>query len=404
MVLKAAITAASKRKVPYELPDRGAINASRAHHVSQEPDSVLTCPRCTYANSPYLLSCEMCGAQLANPRLRASPDPPSPDLAPTGLEVTEQNGNIKISFRTGGDKAFFEKLKHAQTQKKWLLRAAPPIPNPARLSLGVNGDDGLAQGIERPHSTPVGIAQLESRGLSFRKNNEVVIGNAFEDLDALMASAKEIVALAEKFAVDTGKPSDNSIFNESLAALGMVTTKDKMSSGSETLYLSELSRNLAEFLTDDIKGVLRREGGIMPLVDLWSVFNRIRNGVELISPTEFHKAAELWEKFGLPVRLRRFKSGLLVVQRSDWNDGKIIKLLEVWLKGLHEVPPTDPVPWDTTLFGRGIDAQETAQRFGWSVGVATEELEMAEDRGLLCREESIQGVRYWSNHLLNDDM
>jgi ESCRT-II complex subunit VPS36 len=44
-----------------------------------------------------------------------------------------------------------------------------------------------------------------------------------------------------------------------------------------------------------------------------------------------------------------------------------------------------------------VTAKETAERFGWSVGVATEELEMAEERGALCREQGLDGVRFWEN-------
>lgn len=238
-----------------------------------------------------------------------------------------------------------------------------------------------------------------------RKNNELVIGNAFEDLEALMTSAKEIVALAERFASDAGGGSSraDSVISESAAALGMITTKDLLGGTSESLYISELSRNLAEYLTDDRKGVLKGEGGIMSLVDVWAVFNRSRNGVELVSPSDFEKAAGLWEKLGLPVRLRRFKSGLLVVQRREWNDDKIINQLKVWFQEMHILPPAKEEVIDWRLFGRGVTAQEAAQRFGWSVGVASEELEMAEEKGVLCREEGIEGLKFWENHLMNTD-
>ncbi|KAJ6161310.1 hypothetical protein N7470_004706 [Penicillium chermesinum] len=256
---------------------------------------------------------------------------------------------------------------------------------------------------------PWGIAGLEQRGLETRLNNQLVIGNAFEDLEALMASAKQIVALADTLARESGMSANDgsaetqAVLSESAAALGMVTTKDMLRSGSANLYLSELSRNLAEYLTDDRKGILHREGGIMSLIDLWAVFNRSRNGVELVSPSDFQRAAELWEKLKLPVRLRRFKSGLLVVQRYDWSDDKTVRQLLEWMEDLRQVPPEEPVPWDWMLFGRPVTAQEVAQRFQWSVGVATEELEMAEDRGALCREEGIEGQRFWRNHFLTPE-
>lgn len=252
-----------------------------------------------------------------------------------------------------------------------------------------------------------GIAGLERRGQAMRKNNELVIGSAFEDLEALMASAKDVVALAERFARQVqpggagGSASETALLAESASQLGLITTKDIVgtSGGGDSLYLSELARNLAEFLTDDRRGVLKRAGGIMSLVDLWAVFNRARGGVELVSPADFEKAANLWEKLGLPVRLRTFKSGVKVVQGRDRTDETTIKAILGWLKDLHEFPPEREVPWDWHEFGRGVTARDVAERFGWSIGVAEEELEMAEEKGVLCREEGIEGLKFWENFI-----
>lgn len=271
--------------------------------------------------------------------------------------------------------------------------------------------DGITH--QPPKPKVVGIAGLERRGLELRKNNELVIGSAFEDLEALMTSAKEVIAMAERFAVQNSTNDATSAEASALLSdMGLITTRDMLSKsgGSETLYITELSRNLAEYLTDDVRGILRREGGIISLVDLWAVFNRTRNGIELVSPLDFEKAAQMWDQLRLPIRLRRFKSGLLVVQGRDRPDDKTVASLLAWLKDLHNLPPdigiadefstvaSSAVTWDWRMFGRGVTAQETAERFGWSVGVASEELEMAEERGALCREQGVDGVRFWENY------
>lgn len=287
------------------------------------------------------------------------------------------------------------------TQRKWLLHGAPPVPKP-----NLDGSSGIVSS-PNDRTKTVGIAGLEQRRLDMRKNNEVVIGNAFEDLEALMASAKEIVALAESFARQTpsgpGSSEETSLLAQSASALGLVTTKDMLGSGSssETLYLTELARNLAEFLTDDATGVLRKAGGIISLVDLWALFNRARNGIELVSPNDFESAARLWDSLRLPVRLRRFKSGVLVVQGTERTDEKTVKALLAWLARLHEAAPEREGGWDWHRFGVGVTARDVAGHFGWSIGVAAEELEMAEEMGALCREESVEGLTFWENWIVN---
>lgn len=390
-------------------PAETPVNGSQS--VEAEAGSSVACPRCTFVNHPSLFECEICGAPLAAVKALKPSDgerrseSPAPFFGQDRIKNTDTTESMKLSFRGGSEKAFHERLKSALIQRKWLLYDAPPVPTPSQAaSPSLTATAGAT---DSPTRSLAGIAGLERRGFEARKNNEVVIGNAFEDLEALMASAKQIVSLAETLGRESGMASDetsaetNAVLSESAAALGMSTTKDMLGSNAESLYLSELSRNLAEYLADDRKGILHREGGTMSLIDLWAIFNRSRNGVELVSPSDFQRAAELWEKLRLPVRLRRFKTGLLVVQRYDWSDEKTLALLQDWMGELRHVGPPEPVAWDWRLFGRSVTAQEAAQRFQWSVGVAAEELEMAEDRGVLCREAGIEGLRFWSNYIVD---
>lgn len=427
-MLKAAISSASGRHatVTVQAPSQPPTRSRLSEGEPGESIDLLTrnvtlvnprfaCPRCTFLNHPSLPHCELCGTPLTSVQTAEQEfkndigrsESPGPFLEDGASGINHNTECVKFSFRTGGDKIFHERLKGAMQQRKWLLHNAPPVPKPGSPvveGLGTHSQLGRSN-LDRPKS--VGIAGLERRGQELRKNNEMILGDAFEDLEALMGSAKEIVALAESFKDKSagGSPEGNALLQESATALGMITTKDMLSSNpsSEALYLSELSRDLAEYLADDARGILRNEGGIMSLVDLWAVFNRARGGVELISPLDFEKAARFWEKLNLPVRLRQFKNGLLVVQRYDWTDDKTIAQLLSWFQELHTTPPSGESNWDWEAFGRGIMPYEAAQRFGWSLGVATEELEMAEEKGMLCREDGVEGVRFWENWIGQDE-
>ena len=384
----------------------------------------------------------MCGASLlpgtaqlveTNDIEPAYPTSPAYNIEGKNTLEDDDGGSIKFSFRMGGEKVFYDRLRGALTQRKWLLQSAPPIPAPVDIDTSRSNDLGSPQHFlsSKERTSSPGIAGLERRELELRRKNEAVIGSAFSDLDALRASAKEIIALAETFAghssaspsLTGGSTDPSQIIAESARALEMVTTKDVAGGkGGNSLYLSEISRNLAEYLTDDARGILRHEGGIMSLVDLWATYNRVRNegGVDFVSPREFDQAARLWEKLHLPVRLRQFKNGLMVVQQADRTDDKTIAQLLNWMRGLHgpagalAAPPLSwgapeendfktAFGWDVERFGRGVTAQETAQHFNWSVGVANEELEMAEDKGALCRDEEDESggaATFWENWIV----
>ncbi|KAG5933469.1 hypothetical protein E4U53_000982 [Claviceps sorghi] len=440
-VLKAAISNASQRPAPSvshaqsfsgtplrskdsDIPSASDLGPSTDQNSRTNPtngtDTEFPCPRCTFSNHSSLLSCEICGAPLLSqscsntatglhiPRVESpGPELESFSLGRSGIDVVE---SIKISFRGGGDKIFYERLKGAITQRKWLLQNAPPVPKANRNADEDDRGGATTSGTDA-RAKAAGIAGLEQLGLNMHKNNEMLIGSAFEDLEALMSSAKEVVALAERFARQSNGANggataeENAILAESATQLGLITTKDMVGGGSSaSLYLSELSRNLAEFLADDARGVLKRAGGIITLVDLWAMFNRARGGVELVSPMDFEKAARLWESLKLPVRLRTFRSGVMVVQSRDRTDETTMKALLEWLNDLHEFPPEREVTWDWREFGRGVTALETAQRFGWSIGVAEEELLMAEEQGALCREEGLEGLKFWKNYIDTGDV
>lgn len=426
-MVKAAIAAMSNRA-------SGTTSSNGQRHPGSTPSSALSngtnliaapnsidpgqCPRCTFHNHPSLKTCEICGAPLQSVghagmssdvghTPRSESPGPSLNQSIVGHDVIE---TIKFSFRNGGAPTFHDRLRGALVQRKWLLYSAPPIPKPSQSGSPSHATSwplpDSRSGTATPQQRIVGIAGLERRGAELRENYQTVIGTAFEDLDALMTSAKEVIALAEEFRKQTDNGTNGestearNLLSDSASALGLITTKDMLgsSSTSETLYITELARNLAEFLTDDRRGVLRKEGGIMSLVDLWAVFNRTRDGIELVSPLDFEKAATMWESLNLPLRLRRFKSGLLVVQEKHRTDEKTISSLLSWLRDPQYALPSLDEDLMRQSFGRGVTALETAERFHWSIGVATEELEMAEEMGALCRDQSLDGTRFWKNH------
>lgn len=315
------------------------------------------CPRCTFHNHPSLNVCEMCGERLISKNIppQLIPRTDSPDPA-SGGAADAGDTSVKLSFRSGGEEAFLEKLQVAMQRKEWSIVT-----------------------IAETSMRGPGISGLERAGVEYRRKNEVAIGGAFEDLDALMARAKEMVALAESFAAQvalTKSPEAKAALERSSKALGLnngTITKDM----AGEIFHAELARQLADFLE---RGVLKQEGGMITLIDLFALYNRAR-GVDLVSPADLYQAAGLFQKLRLPMRIRVFKSGVIVVQDSSKTDEAIARSIVAFVKEQKD----------------GVFAKDVAHKFGWSVGIATEELELAESNAKVCRDVTAAGIRYFEN-------
>ncbi|KAJ9121090.1 hypothetical protein QFC24_005071 [Naganishia onofrii] len=88
--------------------------------AQQEEVEEIPCPRCTYLNDPHVDRCEICGgrlppavaaaaaAALTPPTTTTTPTPPPPET-----EI------IRLSFRKGGDKDLYKRLKTVLASRMW---------------------------------------------------------------------------------------------------------------------------------------------------------------------------------------------------------------------------------------------------------------------------------------------
>lgn len=95
-------------------------------------DAQLACPACTFLNHPSLRNCEICGSALPRRTLggpsasgTSRTNKSAPSSRPPSPGGTRENV-LKVSFRRGGDKAFYAALKNALEMKVWGV-VEPPI-------------------------------------------------------------------------------------------------------------------------------------------------------------------------------------------------------------------------------------------------------------------------------------
>lgn len=361
--------------------------------ASQSDTDGFRCSRCTFMNHPSLSNCEICGARLVSARL-----PPALATAASSTQGLQEpapklNGKtnvmlqntVKLSFRGNGDKLFFEQLKQTLAEKPWKQSAQKKAPEKSSVA---NNDIGMGSGLHG----------LEMVGKQTRQYNQQVLGSALEDLQSLMQSAKEVAKLAESYAkkleaADLKSESKDlsqqarQALRQSSDALGLnssIVTKEMAQ--NDLVFHEELARQIAEYLVET--GILQKEGGAMTLFDVFAYYNRAR-GISLISPQDLISACNLLDKLKLPIQLRKFKtSGVMVLQEKYLSKSVIVRQILEWLNGLAE--------WQKEC---GVSVQDVSSKFLWSPVVAIEEMEMAEEMGAICRDETMSGLRFFSNEI-----
>ncbi|ORY50038.1 Vps36-domain-containing protein [Rhizoclosmatium globosum] len=358
-----------------------------ASNIERASVSEKACPACTFINHIDVVFCEACESRF--------PENATPNIlqqintttSQTSLAALNEDLTVKISFRAGGIIEFVKVLKGALAAKEWEKTSSAQGTSledaTKALSVGVTGG-GISGIIKKVDHTNQVLDQT--------------LSSSFQDLDALMSKASEMVKLAESInsrlatASSTGGAASSSsldapelvAFRSFLVDLGIPSPVTKEMTGDA--YTQELAKELSDFL----HRVLPRYSGILPLTDLYCLFNRAR-GVALISPQDLQKSVGLFETLGLPFRVRKFDSGLTVVHSSAFGDDAIATRVVAIVQEQAGMGG-----WG----GGGITALDVAAREGVSIVLAKELLLITEKYGLVCRDDSVEGLRFYDNVML----
>ncbi|XP_043927600.1 vacuolar protein-sorting-associated protein 36 isoform X2 [Protopterus annectens] len=277
---------------------------------------------------------------------------PVPENKESGPYQTSKFPYIKLSFREHGQIEFFRRLSEVMAMKQWERMA---VSEPGRTN------SGLQAGRVRA----VGIVGIERKLEEKRKETDKNISEAFEDLSKLIEKAKEMVELSKSIANKIKDKQgditeDETIrFKSYLLSMGIANPVTRETHGSGTQYHMQLANQLAQIL---------------------------QTPLELLSPEDLVNACKMFEARKLPLRLRIFDSGVMVVELQSYNEEEMITsaLDSVSEKG-------------------SLTAEEFAKLVGISVLLAKERLLMAEKIGRLCRDDSVEGLRFYPNLFLTQN-
>lgn len=372
---------------------------------TKKKDDGIACDVCTFLNHPSMTKCEMCSSHLGSSwqqeqatalasatsltapstpirksieadamSLRAS-TAPSRASTPSSAVLSSSNDFVKLSFRKGGDKAFYRVLKATLRAKAWVSNmpgigaggsknSEADSARATRVAAGMVDLDGRSAALKR-----VGIdGILSSVDSTSRTQNDDMQG-ALKDLEALMRKAKQMVEFAESLNAkltkqeqaaaaareagmpDTAPQPDQqaaTLIRSSLVQLGLpapAVTEDMARDQEE--YHRQLAHELAGLLLGNPSGG-RRSGlmgtgkiaapgkssellprvsddnlqgrGLVGLDEVWCVWNRAR-GVALVPPQALRSAATFLPDMTSPsIHMKTFRSGLSVLHTPRYSD------------------------------------------------------------------------------------
>jgi len=225
----------------------------------------------------------------------------------------------------------------------------------------------------------VGIARkIQKDNVATKKQ----MSEAFQDIHSLMESAKPMVELVHKISdcmkdVQGDEVPEDEIkdFRQNLLSLG-VKVKDPVTKSK--FGKDEYFRKLAKEISDTLSGEIEKRGGILTLIEVFVRLNRAR-GVKLASPEDLLHACYNLEKEKLPLKLKEYGKGVRVLQHDCFSDD-VCKSTVLSLLDVHE--------W--------LSSEKYAELTGIPLLVSRHVMSMCEENGLICRDESIEGLRFYT--------
>ncbi|VVC45040.1 EAP30,Vacuolar protein sorting protein 36, GLUE domain,Winged helix-turn-helix DNA-binding domain,PH [Cinara cedri] len=270
---------------------------------------------------------------------------------------------IKLDFKDKVPEGFFDVFQKTIGEKKWLIGKIP-------------------------HHIRTGIGGIEKNIYEKQKASDVSITDAFKDLDRLMITAKDMVMISknisEKIKEKQGAISDDETvrFKSYLLGLGVDDPVTRSSFTDSNSYYTTLCKEIIKIIQVSLDEV----GGTMALAEVYCRVNRAR-GLDLLSPEDLmHACFMMNSDTSSPIKLKQFDSGVLALQSSMCEESVVLKKIVEALK-----------------ISGSLSAQELSTSIGVSVLLAKEYLLTAEKNGKSCRDESIEGLKFYLNKFLEEN-
>jgi ESCRT-II complex subunit VPS36 len=363
----------------------------------------------------------MCGSKLGTASLSLSDRTGGSSRAgtpePSVAGLPSEQDFVRLSFRKGGEKAFYAALKKALLAKAWEDVSPAASAALTERSIGISESSGVS--LCRSSSRADGILQTID---THAQGRSAEMQDALSDLRSLMARAKDMVELARhmnaKLPQDEANDSGAKLVRSTMATLGLPAPVTSDMVKDEQQYHQELAIELAGLLTGsaltrganpNMKEPLMTDDGqgrgLMVLDEVWCIWNRARGvctcsqplptndadvvRAAMVSPTDFREACSYLPIYTWPsIELRTFASGLTVLHTKRFKEAAFQVRISTLLQSHAQ---------------SGISTIDIARREKLPVGLTLEMLEGVERKsGAFARDDkAADGVRFFPNLILD---
>jgi ESCRT-II complex subunit VPS36 len=211
-----------------------------------------------------------------------------------------------------------------------------------------------------------------------KKQAQDTIGSAFSDMASLREKARDLSALAQQLKSYEEETKDEELreIRGVMSTLGFTTGVTEETAGKN--FHQQLARELCDFVYPHCEAA----GGLISLYDVYCLYNRSRPS-DMISPTDLLNACKLMQKLSMPLVLHEFKSGIKTLQISVRSDAQIMERVMGMIRSNEH-----------------LSVVQLSSLMNVSPIVAKQYLLIGEDRGLLCRDDSVEGLHFYENRLV----
>lgn len=314
---------------------------------------------------------------------------------------------IVLKFLSGSSsrEGFQEVFQRAIDKKSWLTSVVNRTVFNITQGTGVSPKQLVSPSIDKSNSALSKTANAGVSGILRKQEKERqevhhITKDALSDLESLMTRGKEVVNIVNRYASyiaadenksniltgveSTNANSENADMEQMMQSIGLISPVTRMSAGR--MYHQQLARQIADVLLKNDH--LKKLGGMITLIDLYCLYNKAR-GTELVSPDDLYAACKLCGDLSLPLRMKEFReSGVKVMELCDLDYKLLIDKIAVIVNANYH---------NGSKHRAGTLASNIAISLNMSILITVEVLLLAEQHGVICRDDNIHGLEYYPN-------